>query len=100
LTPHVNLKGKKLLSLTNILLHKFEISLETCDNGKELSSTYLKLETFNNLKASLPHTSNFNVETFNNLKNSFPHTFSNFNVETLSNLKNSLPHTFNLKLET
>jgi len=79
-------------------LHKFEISFETCNNGKHFSLTHLKLEDFNNLKAFLPHTSNFNIKTFNNSKNSFPHTFSNFNVETFNKSKNSLPHTWNLKI--
>jgi len=27
-------KKKKLLTLANLLLHKLEISLETCNNGK------------------------------------------------------------------
>ncbi len=31
-------------------LHKLEIWLETCNIGKELSLTHLKLEAFNNLK--------------------------------------------------
>jgi hypothetical protein len=80
-------------------LHKLEISLKTCNNGKEFSLTHLKLEAFNNFKTSLPHTSKLNVETLNNSKNFLAHTFSNFNIETFNKLKNFLPHTFNLKLE-
>jgi hypothetical protein len=30
--PSCKLERKKLLSLTNLLLHKLEISLETCNN--------------------------------------------------------------------
>jgi hypothetical protein len=80
-------------------MHKLEISLETCNNGKEFSLTHLKLEAFNDLKTFLPHTSNFNVETLNKLKNSLPHTFSNFNVEIFNKSKNFFTHDFNLKLK-
>jgi len=32
--PSRKLEKKKLLSLVNLLLHKLEISLETCNNAK------------------------------------------------------------------
>jgi hypothetical protein len=32
--PSHKLEKKKLLSLANLLLHKLEISLETCNNAK------------------------------------------------------------------
>jgi len=32
--PSRKLEKKKLLSLANLLLHKLEISLETCNNAK------------------------------------------------------------------
>jgi hypothetical protein len=33
--PSCKLEKKKLLSLANLLLHKLEISLETCNNAKK-----------------------------------------------------------------
>jgi hypothetical protein len=52
-------------------MHKLEISLETCNNCKELFLTHLKLEAFNNSKTSLSHSSNFKVETFKKLEEHF-----------------------------
>jgi hypothetical protein len=79
---------KKPSNTWKTFLHKLEISLETCNNGKEFSLTHLKFEVLYNLKTYFQHTSNFNVETFNNLKNFLPHTF---NLK-LKNLKNIHPH--------
>jgi hypothetical protein len=56
--PSPKLEKKNLLSLTSLLLHKLEISLETCTMGK-LSLTHFKLHTFNNSKSFFSHTSNF-----------------------------------------
>jgi hypothetical protein len=57
---------KKTFKHLKTFLHKLETSFETSNNGKKISLTHLKLEDFNKLKNSLPHTSNFNVETLNN----------------------------------
>jgi hypothetical protein len=89
---------KKPLNIWKNFLHKLEISFETYNNCKYLCLAHLKLEAFNNLKTSLPQTSNFNVETFNILKNSFTHTW-NLNIQKtffhiwnfITLLKKSLP---------
>ncbi len=91
----INLQTFEKLSCTNL---KFDLKLVTLANNFLWHTWNLKLST--TWKTSLTHTSNFNIESFNNLKNSLPHTFANFNVESLNNLKNSLSHTLNLKLET
>jgi hypothetical protein len=89
---------KKPLNIWKNFLHKFKISFETYNNCKYLYLAHLKLEAFNNLKTSLPQTSNFNVETFNILKNSFTLTW-NLNIQKpffhiwnfITLLKKSLP---------
>jgi len=77
---------------------KSEIWLETCNIGKKLSLTHLKLEAFKNLK-NLSYT-HFKLHHWNSqqLEELSSTHFSNFNVETFNNLKNSLSHTLNLKL--
>jgi hypothetical protein len=72
LTLHVNLKNK-LLTLANLLLHKLEISFETCNNGKNpLWHTWSLM--FSTTRRPFFHT----FQTFKESKNSFPHIFSNF----------------------
>jgi hypothetical protein len=69
-------------------LAQFEIWLETCNIGKKLFLTHLKLEAFNNLKnLSCTH---LKLQCWNpstTWRIFFPHIFSNYNVETPQQLE-------------
>jgi len=81
-TSHKLEKKRKLLTLTNLLLHKLEISLETCNNGN-----FFFWHTWNFTLSTVRSPFFHTLQTFNESKNSLPHTFWNFKVEILTTWK-------------
>jgi hypothetical protein len=78
---------KKSSNTWKTLLHKLEILVETCNNGKYLCLAHLKLEAFNNLKTSFSTNLKLQRWNFEQFEKTPFHTFSNLNIQTFNKLK-------------
>jgi hypothetical protein len=82
------------------LLHKLEILVETCNNGKYLCLAHLKLEAFNNLKTFFSSNLKLQHWNFQQFEKTPFHTLFQTSMFKLStNWRNFLPHTWNLNIQ-